>query len=35
MGPSPIELISGGKYLTLTPAQRFEAGKKAAEQGVT
>ena len=24
-----------GKYLTLTPAQRFEVGKRAAEHGVT
>ena len=24
-----------GKYLTLTPAQRFELGKRAAEHGVT
>ena len=31
------ELISNkpGKYLTLTPAQRFEVGKRAAEHGVT
>ena len=35
MGPSPIESISQGKYLTLTPAQRFEVGKKGAEHGVT
>ena len=34
-GPSPIELISQGKYLTLTPAQQFEVGKKAAEHGIT
>ena len=24
-----------GKYLTLTPAQQFEVGKRAAEHGVT
>ena len=24
-----------GKYLTLTPAERFEVGKRAAEHGVT
>ena len=24
-----------GKYLTLTPAQRFEVGKRTAEHGVT
>ena len=24
-----------GKYLTLTPAQRFEVGKRAAEHGIT
>ena len=24
-----------GKYLTLTPAQRFEVGKRAAERGIT
>ena len=35
MGPSPIELISGGKYLTLTPAQLFKVGKKAAEHSIT
>lgn len=34
---SPDEPISNkrGKYLTLTPAQRFEVGKRAAEHGVT
>ena len=34
---SPDEPISNkrGKYLTLTPAQRFELGKRAAEHGVT
>ena len=35
MGPLPTELISRGKYLTLTAAQQFKAGKKAAEHGVT
>ena len=24
-----------GKYLTLTPAQQFEVGKRAAEHGIT
>ena len=35
--PSPIELISNkqGKYLTLTPIQPFEVGKRATEYGVT
>ena len=35
--PSPIKSISNkrGKYLTLTPAQRLEVGKRAAEHGVT
>ena len=31
---SPIESISN-KHLTLTPAQHFEVGKRAAEHGVT
>ena len=35
MGPSPIESISQGKYLILTPVQQLEVGKKAAEHGVT
>ena len=37
MGSSAVELISDkrGKYLILTPAQRFEVGKRAAEHGVT
>jgi len=35
-GSSAVESISNkrGKYLTLTPAQRFEVGKRAAEHGV-
>ena len=34
---SPVESISNKqeKYLTLTPAQRFEVGKRAAGHGVT
>ena len=34
---SPIESISNkqGKYLTLTPDQRFEVGKRGAEHSVT
>ena len=36
-GSSPGESICNkrGKYLTLTPAQRFKVGKRAAEHGVT
>ena len=37
LGSSPVESISNkwGKYLTLTLAQQFEVGKRAAEHGVT
>ena len=33
----PIKSISNkrGKYLTLTPAQQFKVGRRAAEHGIT
>ena len=37
IGSSPIESISNkqGNYITLTPAQKFKVGKRAAEHSVT